>query len=549
MNIYAGLSLLVSYVFLLLGTYIYQKDSKEELNRVFMVFCAVLGYLAFIEFGYRQAEDFNTAYIWLKAASVWPFTIAISLHLVLIYTRKVTLLRKRIIYFLIYAPAFFFFLLDLTTDQLSGGYRREYWGWTYNIPENRLLYNINIAWSILLVVLFVSLLLLYWYKAEEPVEKQRATYVSVGVCVTAIIGIATEVALPMINIRIPELAIASLAAGIGFVVYGLWKYELFILSPTAAAEDIVVSMSNLLFLVKEDGTISLANHAALHLLGYSENELVGQPFRRVVAEHEWEKTEEYPLEREGMSNEEILFKTKDGRMIPVLLSISVIRKDKRDLGMVCVGSDLTDRKQVEEAHKKELLLKEIHHRVKNNMQIISSLLSLQSQYIRNEMYREMLKESQNRIKSMALIHEKLYQSRDLENIDSKEYIMDMVNKLVRSYGATYIAVTVEVEDVSLGVDIAVPCGLIINELASNCLKHAFPDGKGEITVVLRSVDGTIELTVADNGVGIPEDIDFRNAETFGLRLVTMLVEDQLCGTIRLARRKGTEFYITFKETK
>ncbi|MBU7010559.1 MAG: PAS domain S-box protein [Theionarchaea archaeon] len=549
MNIYAGSSLLVSYIILLLGTYIYQKDPKNELNRMFTVFCVLLGYLAFTEFGYRQAVDADTAYIWLKAAFVWPFVLPLFVHLILIFTKKVTFLKKKLVYVLLYGPAFLFSALEVTTDLLSGGYQKMYWGWTYTIPEERLLYSIHIVWIIMLAVLSLLLLLQYCYETEEPAEKQRATYVLVGVSIPAIIVSVTDVVLPLINIRVPETAVPAVALGVVFTVYGMWKYKLFILTPAVAAEDIVASMSNILFLVKKDGTVSLANQAALDLLGYQKSELVGQPLSCIVTEQEWRKIQDQLhslAEKPFIRNRETTVVTKEGKLTPVLLSVSVIRdKYGNNLGMTCVGSDLTDHRKAEEAQRKEVLLKEIHHRVKNNMQIMSSLLSLQSEYITDEQYKEMFKDSQNRIKSMALVHEKLYQSKTLEHINVREYIADMVNRLVRSYPQD-ITVTMEVDDVSIGVDTAVPCGLIINELVTNALKHAFSGEKGEIIVGFHKSDGEIELQVADNGVGIPDTIDFRTTETLGLQLVTILAEDQLDGTVQLTRNKGTAFCINFK---
>jgi len=212
-----------------------------------------------------------------------------------------------------------------------------------------------------------------------------------------------------------------------------------------------------------------------------------------------------------------------------------------------------ERKRMEEQIKaslreKEMLLREIHHRVKNNMQLISSLLRLQSRYIKDKKYIEMLKESQNRIRSMAFIHEKLYQSKDLANIDFNGYIKSLTDDLFRSYGANgKIALKTDIEGVSLGVDTAIPCGLIINELVSNSLKHAFPeDREGEIKIALRRTDrNEVELVVSDDGIGIPEDLDFRNTESLGLQLVTSLAESQLQGKTELNRAKGTEFRIRF----
>ncbi|MBC7185646.1 MAG: PAS domain S-box protein [Calditrichaeota bacterium] len=199
--------------------------------------------------------------------------------------------------------------------------------------------------------------------------------------------------------------------------------------------------------------------------------------------------------------------------------------------------------------EKEVLLKEIHHRVKNNMQVISSMLNLQSGCVANPEVEAVLRDSQNRVRSMALIHEKLYQSRDLSRIDFSDYIRKLTDDLFRSYSVNpeRITLTTHAEEVSLGIDAAIPCGLIINELVSNCLKHAFPDGRsGEVQVSLLPKNGMYELRVKDNGVGFPKDLDFRNTDSLGLQLVTTLTE-QLDGTIELnCNGEGTEFRILFK---
>lgn len=200
--------------------------------------------------------------------------------------------------------------------------------------------------------------------------------------------------------------------------------------------------------------------------------------------------------------------------------------------------------------EKEVLLKEIHHRVKNNLQVISSLLKLQSRSINDERTLEMFKESENRVRSMALIHEKLYRSRDLANIDFRGYTQDLVADLFQSYGAKAgkISLKKDIEDISLGVETAIPCGLIINELISNALRHAFPEGReGEIDITFRSSDeDKIELIISDNGIGIPTNFDIRNTKSLGLHLVNILAEDQLKGEIELDRTEGTKFLIKFR---
>lgn len=218
--------------------------------------------------------------------------------------------------------------------------------------------------------------------------------------------------------------------------------------------------------------------------------------------------------------------------------------------------DVTDRKLAEESLKasldeKEALLREIHHRVKNNLQVISSLLRLQARHIPDEGHRLMFLESQNRLESMVLIHELLYRSKDLAKIDLNGYMNGLVNLLLSSFGIGRDKVSFEtaVAPVSMSVDTAIPCGLITNELVSNCLKHAFPEGRtGTVRIVFGSKDGSFQLVVSDDGIGLPQNLDFTSAHTLGLRLVNTLTK-QLQGDVRIHRSSGTEIAIKFREVK
>ena len=220
-------------------------------------------------------------------------------------------------------------------------------------------------------------------------------------------------------------------------------------------------------------------------------------------------------------------------------------------------TDITERKRAEEAVRtslaeKEVLLREVHHRVKNNMQIVASLLNLQSQSAPDPSVREIFKESRDRIRSMALVHERLYQSADLARIEFAEYLRKLTSHLVHSYGTGDGRIHLEVDagNIQLDVNTAVPLGLIVNELVSNAIKHAFPnEARGKIAVGLeRLAGGKFRLVVSDDGVGFPEGLDFRNTESLGLQLVTMLA-DQLEGDLLLERDAGTKFVLTFGALK
>lgn len=229
------------------------------------------------------------------------------------------------------------------------------------------------------------------------------------------------------------------------------------------------------------------------------------------------------------------------------------RNTQLDAKTMALQAEIAERARVEEKikaslHEKEVLLREIHHRVKNNLQIISSLLNLQSGYIGDRQALECFKDSQNRVRSMALIHEKLYRSENLAQIDFAEYIRELAGFLFRSHGAEArgIKLNIQADEVFLTIDTAVPCALILNELVSNILKHAFPNGRKGTTWISVEVDPNHRLTlsVADNGAGFPADLDFRATESLGLQLVNTLV-DQLEGAIELIRQPGTTFKIRF----
>lgn len=201
---------------------------------------------------------------------------------------------------------------------------------------------------------------------------------------------------------------------------------------------------------------------------------------------------------------------------------------------------------------KEVLVREIHHRVKNNLQIICSLLNLQASCVKDEAALEILRESQNRVRAMAIVHEQLHKARNYSSIDFPEYVASLATNLLRSYGvdAKVVCLIMHVEPVALTIDTAISCGLIIHELISNCLKHAFPGGrKGRIYIGLRAESGGYRLTVRDNGVGCEEPTGGGRRQSLGLRLVEVLAE-QINGTVRRKRSKrGTEYEVWFHETQ
>ncbi|MFA0834491.1 MAG: PAS domain S-box protein [Methanobacterium formicicum] len=232
-----------------------------------------------------------------------------------------------------------------------------------------------------------------------------------------------------------------------------------------------------------------------------------------------------------------------------------IKIEEKIIGYQGTGHDITTLKIAEKELKnslleKEILLREIHHRVKNNMQIISSLLNLQSSFIKDPKAIEAFHESQTRIQSMAMVHEQLYQSGDLTQISIRDYILKLVNNLFYSYGVRkdQITLVTEISDIKLNLETVMPCGLILCEVITNSLKYAFPEGEeGEIRIRLEFMDDTLHLTISDNGIGLTEN-DYLENKSLGMQLIQTLTE-QLDGELELDIEQGTQYKISFKEAE
>lgn len=319
------------------------------------------------------------------------------------------------------------------------------------------------------------------------------------------------------------------------------------------ADDAIIS-------VDRNQRIVLFNQGAERMFGYSADAVMGQPLdlllpERLLQAHRQHVTsfaESAVTARRMGERQEIRARRKDGREFPAEASISKVEVNGTTM-FTAIVRDATERMLAEELlrnslREKEALLKEIHHRVKNNLQVVSSLLGLQSRTMTNPELRKMFQESQDRVHSMALLHESLYQSQSLSQIDFPAYIRQLAAHLFQSYGvsAERIHLRTDLDKLYLGLEAAVPCGLIINELLSNSLKYAFPDGReGEVRISLRqSGEGTAQLVVADNGVGLKADVDWANTKSLGLRLVRSLAE-QLGATVELHSNTGTEVQLAF----
>ena len=308
------------------------------------------------------------------------------------------------------------------------------------------------------------------------------------------------------------------------------------------------------------GRFLLVNERLCDMLDYSADELYKKTFYELGVPEEVENSlsdwDQLLSGKIKNFSREQTYVRRNGELLSANVTVSLVRDANDNPNyFVAVFEDITERKeyerQLEESiTEKEVLLKEVHHRVKNNMQVISSILNLQSSYISDESALGILRESQDRIKSMSFVHESLYQSKTLSEVNFAEYIQNIARNLYHSYGRPQGGIDLDfnLEEIYLNLDTSIPCGLIINEVVSNSLKYAFEGrDKGVIRIELGKLsDGRLKLIVSDDGIGLPADFDIENAESLGLQLVTTLVT-QITGELEIDVSSGTKFNIVFKE--
>jgi PAS domain S-box-containing protein len=313
------------------------------------------------------------------------------------------------------------------------------------------------------------------------------------------------------------------------------------------------------FIDKNAYTTSI-NRRMAEMLGYTVEEMLAKSLFSFMDEGSAEICKNYLecLKGSGEKQQELEFLRKNGTKVYVNMKISFLTDDDENyLGAIAAILDLTEYKRAEEQIKaslaeREVLLGEIHHRVKTNMQIVSSLLSLQASQTKNKDFIKMVKNTQSRIRSIALIHENLYRSQDLSKINFSGYVPSLVIHLFQfnQVNSNLIKLKMNLDNVFLDIQTAIPCALILNELITNSLKHAFPGGRGgEIIVELHPLEEhTFQMIVKDNGVGIPKGLDIEHTSTLGLQIAAMLVK-QVEGSMEVLQEGGTTFMIVFRDLR
>lgn len=536
---------------LFVWSYIYAQKKNSPVNKAFLIYAAFLN-LWLIGVLLTRLYLFESIFLTiLKVQSIAWLSIAFwFLHFTYIFIQK----EKDFIYYLLASFTIITIVISLTTSWIIEGLVYLSWG-IDEVPGDGFIPAI----AVVVVIPAFYALYLIWKKYKETNKedlKSALMLLIVGSLITLVIGLLSNVVMPIIlNLNLVQIAESGTLIQSLFIFRAVRKYHLFTLGVEEVAEDLFFNMKDAVIIADKRNNILQMNKSAEELFAVKQDDLKNKAITGILPQFE-----NHPL-RSGYE------KRLDVNGITKYLYImgSLIKESDLKDGKIIIIRDITANKVAEEKllesrlsekemetslKQKEVLVKETHHRVKNNLQIISSLLHIQSQNINDPQAVDVLIECQNRVKAMALIHERLYQHDALAGDNFANYIRQLVEYLINSYQISEgeIKFNIRIDEIDFNLDFSVTIGLILNELVSNAFKHAFKgNGKGELTIAMTPFDDNgIKIIVKDDGAGFPENVDFRNTESLGLKLVVSLVEQEK-GVIELKRNKGTEFIITFAE--
>lgn len=564
-NILSLISFLIFAIYLSIGIYILKLSPESKLNRSVFILSVMFAIWAFAYTFFYSAPDQASAWFWYKLSAFGRCAYPVGLlQIALILTRNDKIFKKWYHYILLYVPAIFFIYETVTGSFTGPGlvWINSQWidiatSWWYSS---------YMVYFTVLPVLSYLLIWLWGRRSESSREKKQAKIIVLTAIVAFIPGYIVNAVLPFINIFVLP-SIGQIIALIAFtgIGYAISRYKFLQMTPDIAVDEIISRTTDMIIFLNRRGEIVNINEQAERILGYTKKEIIGTKWTVLLP-----KEHIKPVERKivDMIHEnapekqyiemDLNYLTLRNEKIPVKMYFSVIRDEYEIRGRLIVAQDMRQTEKLENEIKakekaldeKEMLMKEIHHRVKNNLTVISSLLSLQSRYIQDDETKSMFKESQNRARSMALIHERLYKSDNLKSIDFGNYIGDLASELFRTYSLNNgnVKLNVDVDNEFLDVDVAVPLGIIVNEIISNSLKYAFiGNKKGYISIQFHREEDKFVLNVEDNGNGIPENFNYKNSDSLGIKLINSLVE-QIEGKMEVKNDNGTCFKIIFKET-
>lgn len=348
MNVLAFLSLLSVFISFFLGNMIYNINPKNEMNRIMMFLCYLNTIWAFSDYHLYQFESYAKAQFWLQVSDIWPFISSLIYHFTMVFTEKLKTRRYPFSVILMHMLALVMMIIDLNSNLFGGEPVKTAWGWTYSMPENGFVFAFSIFWIFGIIFIMLIITIDFHFKTKSEIKKYQSKYIIIGLSIPLAVAFLTEYIFGVFKLEYPGFTSPSLVVGYAAIIIGLKRKKSYILTPEIAAEDIFSSMSNFLIIVDQNGLISDINKAGLKLLKYKHSEIINRPLELIFPTQIDLKKSIMPSRRTlgsrtgQINNQETVFKNKNGESVSVLLSMSIMFDKKgQQLGLICVGSDLT----------------------------------------------------------------------------------------------------------------------------------------------------------------------------------------------------------------
>jgi len=590
MNLLALTSLYTCIAALFFGLIVYIQKPKDIVNQVFLLFSIVVSYWTFSEFGFRQATDIEVASAWLKFGFLWPFVLVILFLFILIFTKKINILKKPITIFLVYIPASIFSILDFSTDLISGKLIASDSGFIATFPENGILLYMSTIWSIGLSIATLVLCYQHYHKQKESEEKNRVFLVMAG-CYFPIIYILAYGMIPLLlGITAPNY----ISLGFFFLItafgYGMWKYGLFNPTITAAADKIVSTMSDSLLLVNPKGRITMANSAALNTLGCKQEQLIDQNISNLAATKTLVKIHNKMAQQKknpsAVKDMEVNVKNSIGKNIPMSFSVTSI-KDKTGFtrGVVYVGRDLSERKKMEKElvdrteeiekllNQKDEFITQLSHDLKHPLMPLMNLIPLiendENCPNKKEIF-DILNRNVNYLRNLVVKTVELasLNSSKIKLAFENTNLLEEINTVIKKNKLLFEESKINISN-NVSKDVYVMADkLRLEELIENILNNSVKYSKefGKVTIDASDDKDSILVKVKDNGIGMtqvqidrifdefykadPSRHDF-SSSGLGMSICKRIVEKH-GGRIWAESKgvgKGSAFYFTLPKSK
>jgi len=541
--------------YLYMGFRVLLRQHYSTLNRVFFSLSLSLAIWSFTTGYMLVAASQTSANAWRQFSTLgFCLMPAFFLHFFMLKTRFKPLRTCKICPRLIYVPGIIYILIAFFNPRAfaDGQYVRMAYGWTFLSSGSWLDWSYNVYYSSYLIF-GISLLLRRRRKTDKKREKNQALLIILSLIITFILGSLTDIILPMLKISAPPLAVIFTLIPASTLWYTIEKYRVMGISTRNIVSDILKNMGEGFLLLDMGGRVREISNETLKLLACTREDLILKPVSMIIAESDVHHISRL-LDKENrkpVRNLDISLRRCDGKTFPALFSMAPVFDDWNDvLGYICTFRDYTEEQKNEKQirtslREKEILLAEIHHRVKNNLQLINSLVNMQQKLSSEE--NTVLKSVKSRIRAISLVHEKIFRHRNVETIDFSDYLKDFLSHLLLMYKKPdlHINTHVHVENVVLPLEQATPCSLILNEIISNALKYGFTGQEsGDLWISFVMEKEHYVLTIKNDGKPMPEHA--MKSDTFGLGMkITKALVQQLKGSLEILSSGGTTFRIRF----